>query len=254
MSETIEPGTLYVVSTPIGNLEDFSARGARILAGVDLIAAEDTRTTGVLLRHLGITKHLVSFHEHNERRRAAELIGKLKGGGSIALVSDAGTPGISDPAFTLVREAIAEGLRVVAVPGASAVLAALVVSGLPMDRFVFEGFLPLKKGRQTRLKELAEEERTIVLYEAPHRILRTLGDLLGAWGDRDVAVARELTKRFEDVQRGTLTSVTGHFACPPKGEFVIVVAGKGKGSRLSAVDRVSREDSNGQKDVTPRRN
>lgn len=253
MSERIEPGTLYIVSTPIGNLEDFSRRGARILSGVDVIAAEDTRTTGVLLQHLEITRPLISFHEHNERRRAGELIARLRSGGTVALVSDAGTPGISDPAFSIVREAVAGGVRVVAVPGASALLAALVVSGLPMERFVFEGFLPLKKGRQTRLKELAEEERTIILYEAPHRLMRTLADLHGAMGDRDVAVARELTKRFEEVRRGTLTEVTEHFTPrTPKGEFVIVIAGKGY--RSSAVGRESRRESNGPEDITPRRN
>jgi 16S rRNA (cytidine1402-2'-O)-methyltransferase len=231
MSERIEPGTLYVVSTPIGNLEDISSRGAKVLAGVDLIAAEDTRTTGVLLKHLGISKPQVSFHAHNEHRKVAGLVARLKEGGSVALVSDAGTPGISDPAYSVVRSALAEGVRVVAIPGASALLAALVVSGMPMDRFAFEGFLPVKKGRETRLGHLADEDRTTILYEAPHRLLRTLEDLLRVCGDREVAVSRELTKRFEEVRRGTLTQMLVHFRDHnPRGEFVIVMSGIKRGN------------------------
>jgi 16S rRNA (cytidine1402-2'-O)-methyltransferase len=226
MTGDLERGALYVVSTPIGNLHDITARAAHVLRSADLIAAEDTRTTGNLLRHLGISTPLTSFHAHNEARRAPKLAALLGEGKTIAVVTDAGTPGISDPAYTVVREAVAAGAHVFAVPGASAVLAALVVSGLPMDRFVFEGFLPVKKGRRTRLEQLRREERTVVLYEAPHRILRTVGDLLATLGDRRVAVARELTKKFEDVERGTLAEVLARLERkPPRGEYVIVLAG-----------------------------
>jgi 16S rRNA (cytidine1402-2'-O)-methyltransferase len=226
MSETIQAGALYVVSTPIGNLADISARAVQVLSGVDLIAAEDTRTSRILLQHLDIAKPLVSFFAHNETRRVPELIEKLRAGSSVALITDAGTPGISDPAFSIVRGAIASHIRVIAVPGASALLAALVTSGLPMDRFVFEGFLPVKKGRQSRLKELQREERTIVLYESPHRLCKTLDDLLQAFGDRQIVVAREMTKHFEEIVRGTITTVRETFrAKEPRGEFVIVVAG-----------------------------
>jgi 16S rRNA (cytidine1402-2'-O)-methyltransferase len=226
MSERIQPGTLYIVSTPIGNLGDITRRAVEILSGVDLVAAEDTRTTGFLLKHLEIAKPLVSCFSHNERRRLPELIEKLKGGLAIALVSDAGTPGISDPAFLMVREAVGAGIPVVPVPGASALLSALVVSGLPLERFVFEGFLPVKKGRRTRLEELKAERRTIVLYEAPHRLRRTLRDLLEALGDRQVALAREITKKFEEVLRGPLTEVAAAVdRKEPRGEYVIVVAG-----------------------------
>jgi 16S rRNA (cytidine1402-2'-O)-methyltransferase len=251
MSERIESGTLYVVSTPIGNLEDFSSRGAKILAGVDLIAAEDTRTTGVLLKHLGISRPQVSFHVHNEQRKVAGLVARLQEGGSVALVTDAGTPGISDPAFSIVRSALAEGIRVVAIPGASALLAALVVSGLPMDRFAFEGFLPVKKGRETRLGRLADEERTIVLYEAPHRLLRTLEDLFRVCGDREVAVARELTKKFEEVRRGSLTRVLEHFrAHSPRGEFVVVIAGRRRGENRHVGDGIPTEVEDGKEEGT----
>lgn len=226
MSETIQAGALYVVSTPIGNLADISARAVRVLSGVDLIAAEDTRTSRILLQHLDIAKPLVSFFAHNETRRIPELIEKLRAGNSVALITDAGTPGISDPAFSIVRGAIASNIRVIPVPGASALLAALVTSGLPMDRFAFEGFLPVKKGRQSRLKELAREERTIVLYESPHRLSKTLDNLLQAFGDREVVVAREMTKHFEEIVRGTITTVRETFrAKEPRGEFVIVIAG-----------------------------
>lgn len=226
MTEILERGALYVVSTPIGNLQDISARAVHVLRSVDLIAAEDTRTTGNLLRHLGIGTPLTSFHAHNEARRSPRLAALLGGGRTLAVVTDAGTPGISDPAYTIIRDALAAGARVFAVPGASALLAALVVSGLPMDRFVFEGFLPVKKGRRTRLAALRGEERTLVFYEAPHRILRTVRDLLATLGDRRVAVARELTKKFEDVERGTLADVLARLERKePRGEYVIVLAG-----------------------------
>jgi 16S rRNA (cytidine1402-2'-O)-methyltransferase len=226
MSNEIQPGTLYVVSTPIGNLDDLTIRALNVLKGVDLIAAEDTRTTLVLLRHYEITKPLVSYYSYNEARRTPELVEKLAAGSAIALVSDAGTPGISDPAYRVVRAALDRGIPVVAIPGAAAFLPALITSGLRMDRFVFEGFLPVKKGRKTKLESLAREERTIILYESPHRLLRTLTDLKGALGERRVSVARELTKKFEEVVRGTLTSAYEAFASRSiKGEFVLVIAG-----------------------------
>ncbi len=226
MSETIEQGALYIVSTPIGNLADISKRAVDILGGVDLVAAEDTRKTGFLLEHLCISKPLVSYFSYNERRRVPELIAKLKRGNSVAVVTDAGTPGISDPAFSVIREAVAEGIRVIPIPGASALLAALVVSGLPMDRFVFEGFLPVKKGRKTRLEELKSERRTFVLYEAPHRVAKTLEEILAHCGDRRVAVVREATKKFEEVLRGDVSTVLEKVKQKaPRGEYVIVVAG-----------------------------
>ncbi len=227
MKETIAPGTLYIVSTPIGNLEDITRRAVEILAGVDSIAAEDTRTTRVLLDHLGISKPLLSYYAHNEVRRIPELITRLRRGESLALVTDAGTPGISDPAFAIVREALRNGCRVIPVPGASALLAALVVSGLPTDRFVFEGFLPAKKGRRGRIEGLRGEKRTIVLYESPHRLLRTLRDLHDVLGERSVAVARELTKKFEEVERGKFPDVLRAVERKePRGEYVIVVSGE----------------------------
>lgn len=226
MSETVQPGTLYIVSTPIGNLDDITLRAMKILNDVDLIAAEDTRTTKVLLDHLSIRKPLVSYYSYNETRRVPELIVALKQGKSVAVVTDAGTPGISDPASVVVRAAVQEHLPIIPVPGASALLAALVVSGLRTDRFVFEGFLPLKKGRKTKLEELKHEKRTIILYESPHRIVRTLTELHTTLGDRRVVVARELTKKFEEVQRGTLSEIAERIkAGTPRGEYVLVLAG-----------------------------
>ncbi len=226
MSETIQPGVLYVVSTPIGNLEDITFRAVKILGGVDLIAAEDTRTTRILLNHLGIDKPLVSYYIHNELRRIPELVRRLQEGSAVAVVTDAGTPGISDPAFALIRAVHLENIRVVPVPGASAVLAALVASGLPTDRFVFEGFLPHKKGRKTRIAQLMLETRTIVLYESPHRIERTLAELAEQWGGRRAALVRELTKKFEEVRRGSLVDLlNGVREKPPKGEIVLVLDG-----------------------------
>jgi 16S rRNA (cytidine1402-2'-O)-methyltransferase len=227
MDEPVQRGTLYIVSTPIGNLADISLRAVRTLSGVDLIAAEDTRTTRVLLDRYEIRKPLVSYHSYNEARRTPELISRLKGGEAVALVSDAGTPGISDPAFRIIVSALDSGVPVTAVPGASAFLPALIVSGLPSHRFAFEGFLPVKKGRRTRLERLREEEATIVLYESPHRLLKTLRELREVLGDRDISVSRELTKKFEEVIRGGVSAVEEHFTKHPvRGEFVIVVAPK----------------------------
>jgi 16S rRNA (cytidine1402-2'-O)-methyltransferase len=226
MSETIQHGVLYIVSTPIGNLEDITHRAATILAGVDLIAAEDTRTTRILLNHLGIDKPLVSYFLHNEVRRVPELVDRLRQGNAVALVTDAGTPGISDPAYALIRAALQHEIRVIPVPGASALLAALVASGLPTERFVFEGFLPHKKGRKSRIGELKEEPRTVVLYESPHRIERTLLELAEELGERKAVLARELTKKFEEIRRGTLSELLrGVQENPPKGEIVLVVDG-----------------------------
>ncbi|SDK78816.1 16S rRNA (cytidine1402-2'-O)-methyltransferase [Catalinimonas alkaloidigena] len=219
---------LYLVPTPIGNLEDITLRAIRILKEVDGILAEDTRTTGHLLRHLDISQSVRSFHIHNEHRTVAAIVERLKAGEVLALVSDAGTPGISDPGFLLVRACLEAGLQVECLPGPTALIPALVKSGLPTDRFAFEGFLPHKKGRSTRLKALAEESRTLVFYESPHRVLRTLqelADVLGA--ERLAAVSRELTKVYEETRRGTLQELHTWFTQhPPKGEFVLVVQGK----------------------------
>ncbi|MDI6804532.1 MAG: 16S rRNA (cytidine(1402)-2'-O)-methyltransferase [Bacteroidota bacterium] len=226
MSEEIQPGTLYIVSTPIGNLEDITFRAVKILSGVDLIAAEDTRKTKTLLEHYKIQKELISYFQFNESKRTPELIEALKSGKSIAIVSDAGTPGISDPAYRLVRAAIDDGINIIPIPGASALLAVLVVSGLPTDGFVFEGFLPHKKGRRTKLEQLKSESRTIILYESPHRILKTLQQLQEILGDRQVAVGREITKKFEEIFRGALSEAFNYFSCKSiKGEFVLVVKG-----------------------------
>jgi 16S rRNA (cytidine1402-2'-O)-methyltransferase len=226
MEEELSSGTLYIVSTPIGNLEDITYRAVKLLAQVDLIAAEDTRTTKVLLNHYDIHTPLISYYSYNEARRVPELIEKLKRGGTIAVVSDAGTPGISDPAFRLIRKAIDEEIAVVSLPGPTAFLPALITSGLPVEEFVFEGFLPVKKGRQTMLTSLAQERRTIILYESPHRLLRTLNDLQKYMGDREMAVARELTKKFEEIVRGKISFVLQHFTKNPiRGEFVLIVHG-----------------------------
>ena len=235
MSETIQPGALYVVSTPIGNLDDITIRAIRILSGVDIIAAEDTRKTKFLLDHLGIKKPLVSHYSYNEARRVPELIEKLKAGNSVAVVTDAGTPGISDPAFLVISSAIKEACKVIPIPGPSAALPALIASGLPTDRFVFEGFLPTKKGRKTRFEQLRNETRTIVIYESPFRIERTLEEILLYFGDRAVAVARELTKKFEEVVRGNASEVLERFKKKkPKGEFVVVIAGADEGNKKTS--------------------
>ena len=221
-------GKLYLVPTPIGNLEDMSFRAIRILKEVDLILAEDTRTSAPLLKHFGIDKKVFSHHQHNEHKSVTEIIRFLKEGKQIALISDAGTPAISDPGFLLVRETIKNDLPLECLPGATAFVPALVNSGLAADRFTFEGFLPVKKGRQTRMKELAEEERTMIFYESPHRLLKTLEECAQYFGiDRQASVSRELTKMFEETVRGTLSEIKIHFETNTlKGEFVICVAGK----------------------------
>lgn len=222
-------GTLYLVSTPIGNLEDITARAIRVLKQSDLIAAEDTRRTGMLLKHYGIENRLESYHDFNKEKKTPLLLRKLREGRSIALVSDAGTPGISDPAFYLVRAASLEGIRISPVPGPTAAVAALVSSGLATDRFAFEGFLPHKKGRKTRLEWLKSETRTIVLYESPHRVLRTLREMREILGDRKAAAVRELTKIHEEIVRGSLSEIEEAFSKRPvKGEFVLIVEGSGK--------------------------
>lgn len=221
------PGTLYVVSTPIGNMDDITLRALRVLREVDLIAAEDTRTTRNLLRHHGIDTDCISYFARNEKQRIPMLIEHLQSERSLAVVSDAGTPGLSDPAALLIAAAIEEDIEVIPIPGASAALAALVASGLQMDRFHFEGFLPIKKRRRTRIEQLAEETRTIILYESVHRLLKTLNELHEALGERRVSVSREITKKFEETVRGSFGEVIAHFeAHQPKGEFVVVVEGK----------------------------
>lgn len=220
---------LVLVPTPIGNLEDITLRALRVLKEADLVACEDTRTSGVLLDHYGIATPRTSYHDHNERQKAPHLVERMQAGATVALVTDAGSPGISDPGFYLVRECLRAGVPVEALPGPTAFVPALALSGLPSERFVFEGFLPPKKGRQTRLAALAEEERTVVLYESPHRLVKTLGQLAGHVGEgRPVAVARELTKRFEEVVRGPLGEVRAAFEAQPKvrGELVVVIGGR----------------------------
>lgn len=221
-------GKLYLVPTPIGNLEDMTFRAIRILKEADIILAEDTRTSAPMLKHFGIDKKAYSHHQHNEHKATAEIIKFLKKGQTVALISDAGTPAISDPGFFLVREALKNELEVNCLPGATAFVPALVNSGLPSDQFVFEGFLPVKKGRQTRLKLLAQEERTMIFYESPHRLLKTLTEFAEYLGeDRQASVSRELTKLYEETVRGTVTEIKSHFENNIlKGEFVICVAGK----------------------------
>lgn len=221
---------LYLVPTPIGNLEDITLRALRVLKEVDLIACEDTRTSGVLLSHYEITTPKTSYHEHNESTKTPQLVRQMLDGREIALISDAGAPGISDPGFYLVRACMQEGVRVEALPGPTAFVPALTASALPSERFVFEGFLPVKKGRKTRLDELRTEVRTMIFYESPHRALKTLRQFSEVFGaDRPAAVARELTKKFEEVRRGTLVELA-HFyeeEGTTRGEFVLVVAGAG---------------------------
>ena len=221
-------GKLWLVPTPIGNLADITYRAVSVLQSADAILCEDTRTSGVLLRHYNIQKSLTPYHLHNEHKVLSLLVSRLKEGQQLALLTDAGTPGISDPGFLLVRECVREGIDVECLPGATAFVPALVQSGLPASSFCFEGFLPVKKGRQTAMKAIAEEERTVILYESPHRLARTLRELAEHCGpDRQAAVCRELTKLFEETRRGTLSALAGHYeAHPPKGEIVLVVGGK----------------------------
>ena len=221
---------LYLVPTPIGNLKDITLRAIEVLKEVDVILAEDTRTTSHLLNHYQITKPLSPYHQHNEHKIVQHLVSQLLEGKKMAVVTDAGTPGISDPAFLLVRECVKAGVKVECLPGATAFVPALVNSGIPTNRFVFEGFLPLKKGRQTLLKQLAEEERTMIFYESPMRLVKTLEEFAIYFGaERICSVSRELTKMFEENKRGTLTEIAGYFKEKTvKGEIVIVVAGKDK--------------------------
>ena len=221
-------GSLYSVPTPLGNLGDITLRALEVLKSVSLILAEDTRTSGKLLKHYDIPTPFRSYHMHNEHRILDQLVTRIKSGETMALISDAGTPGISDPGFLLIRECIQEGIGVNCLPGATALIPALVNSGFPTDRFVFEGFLPLKKGRQTRLKLLSEESRTLVFYESPHKILKTLAQFVEYFGpDRLISVSRELTKIYEETLRGTTSEILAHFENnPPKGELVLVVEGQ----------------------------
>ena len=225
-------GLLYIVPTPVGNLEDMTLRAVRILREADLILAEDTRTSGVLLKHFDINNQLMSHHKFNEHGTSAAIVERLKAGQTVALISDAGTPGISDPGFFLVREAVNAGVEVQCLPGATAFVPALVSSGLPCDRFCFEGFLPQKKGRATRLEALKDEPRTMIFYESPYRVLKTLQQLAEHFGcDRRASACREISKVHEESVRGTLDELIAHFkATEPRGEFVIVVEGKGRAS------------------------
>ena len=220
-------GTLYLVPTPVGNLEDITFRALKVLKEADLILAEDTRTSGILLKHFEIKNAMLSYHKFNEHQTVDRVVERLKGGETVAVVSDAGTPGISDPGFLVAREAIKAGIEVITLPGATAFVPALVSSGLPCDKFCFEGFLPQKKGRQTRLNALVEESRTMIFYESPHRIVKTLEQFKEVFGfDRPVSVCREISKIHEESVRGTVEEVLEHFKKnEPRGEFVIVLGG-----------------------------
>lgn len=223
-------GTLYLVPTPVGNMEDMTFRAIRILKEADLILCEDTRTSGILLKHFEIKNRLMAHHKFNEHGTTAGLVNRLKAGETIACISDAGTPGISDPGFFLAREAAASGITVETLPGATAFVPALVSSGLPCDRFTFEGFLPQKKGRKTMLESLADEPRTMIFYESPYRVVKTLEQFAEVFGEeRRVSCCREISKLHEESVRGTLAEAIAHFKeTEPRGEFVIVVAGKEK--------------------------
>lgn len=221
-------GMLYVVPTPVGNLEDMTFRAIRILKEADLILAEDTRTSGILLKHFEIKNAMQSHHKFNEHKTVESVVNRIKAGATVALISDAGTPGISDPGFLVVRECVRNGIEVQCLPGATAFVPALVSSGLPNEKFCFEGFLPQKKGRQTRLKAIADETRTTIIYESPYRLVKTLTQLaefLGA--ERQAAVAREISKVHEETVRGTLGELIAHFtANEPRGEIVVIISGK----------------------------
>ena len=221
-------GILYIVPTPVGNMEDMTFRAVRILKEVDLVLAEDTRTSGILLKHFDIRNQLMSHHKFNEHGTSAGIVNRLLAGENVALISDAGTPGISDPGFFLVREAVKAGVEVQCLPGATAFVPALVSSGLPCDRFAFEGFLPQKKGRQSKIESLKDESRTMIFYESPYRVVKTLQQFAEAYGgDRQVSVCREISKIHEESVRGTLDEVIAHFKeKEPKGEIVIILGGK----------------------------
>lgn len=220
-------GKLYVVPTPVGNLEDMTFRAVRILKEVDFILAEDTRTSGILLKHFEIKNSMISHHKFNEHKTVEHVVDRIKAGETAALISDAGTPGISDPGFLVVRECVRNEVEVECLPGATAFVPALVASGLPNDRFCFEGFLPQKKGRMTKLKSLTDEQRTMIFYESPHRLLKTLTQFAEYFGaERQVSVSREISKLHEETIRGSLTELIAHFTCTdPRGEIVIILAG-----------------------------
>jgi 16S rRNA (cytidine1402-2'-O)-methyltransferase len=248
------PGTLYIVATPIGNLEDITQRALRVLGEVDLIACEDTRHTKVLLHHFGIKTKTISYHEHNERERAATLVGRLQLGQNVAIVSDAGTPLISDPGFRMVEAAIAHDIPIVPIPGPNAGVAALVASGLPSDQFIFAGFLPTRaNARRTRLKELCAIPATLIFYEAPHRIAATLQDAHLTLGDRDAVIAREVTKLHEEFARGRLSDLARRFsqASATRGEIVLLISGTAMNETVavdsspSLVDRVRQLENEG---------
>jgi 16S rRNA (cytidine1402-2'-O)-methyltransferase len=224
----IDPMRLYLIPSPIGNLGDITYRAVEVLKHADVILCEDTRSSSILLKHYQVQKPLTPYHQHNEHKIVNHLVEQMQAGKTFALITDAGTPGISDPGFLLVRECIRQGVAVECLPGATAFVPALVQSGIPSNRFVFEGFLPLKKGRQTMLKQLAAEERTIILYESPHRLVKTLHEMTTYFGpERQAAVCRELTKIYEETNKNTLAALATHYEQhPPKGEIVIVVAGK----------------------------
>lgn len=226
-SDNIENSKLYLVPTPIGNLEDMTLRAIKVLKEVDVILAEDTRTSGKLLKHFNIETPMLSHHMHNEHKMVERIVKRIQGGEKFALISDAGTPAISDPGFLLTRACIENGIEVDCLPGATAFVPALVNSGFPNDKFVFEGFLPVKKGRQTRLKMLSDETRTLIFYESPHKLVKTLQHFETYFGEnRMVSVSRELTKLFEETRRGTVKEIKEHFTeHPPKGEIVIIVKG-----------------------------
>ena len=236
-------GTLYLVPTPVGNMEDMTLRAIRVLKEADLVLCEDTRTSGILLKHFEIKNRLMSHHKFNEHASTANIVNRLKAGETIALISDAGTPGISDPGFFLAREAAANGITVQTLPGATAFVPALVSSGLPCDRFCFEGFLPQKKGRKSHLESLTDETRTMVFYESPYRVVKTLEQFAEVFGtERQVSCCREISKVHEESVRGSLADVIAHFKeTEPRGEFVIVVAGKDK---VKSSERKKQMDKN----------
>ena len=244
---------LYLVPTPVGNMGDMSPRALETLRQADLIVAEDTRTSGNLLRHFGIGTPMQSHHMFNEHRTVQQIVEKIKGGQNIALVTDAGTPGISDPGFLLTRQAVREGVEVECLPGPTAFVPALVASGLPCERFSFEGFLPVKKGRTSRLEELKGETRTMVFYEAPHKLLRTLEDMSLAFGpEREVSVSREISKMYEEHVRGTFTEVLAHFSArAPKGEFVLVVQGAGAAAKEEKRKKINKKNEQKVASKTP---
>ena len=241
-------GTLYLVPTPVGNLEDITTRALRVLRECDLILAEDTRTSGNLLRHFDIHKPMVSYHKFNEHQTVARVVERLMGGETIAVVSDAGTPGISDPGFLVVREAVKAGVEVITLPGATAFVPALVSSGLPCDRFCFEGFLPQKKGRQTRIEALKSECRTMIFYESPHRVVKALQQFAEVFGgERQCSACREISKMHEESVRGTITEVLAHFTeNEPRGEFVIVVAGRDETDQAGQDSKSEQEQAEGK--------